>query len=100
MNQKSVIFVIIGSFQIKIVNRSQILKFYILNIAKGYYKNDKESLRHNAKGKYRHLSEVEKNKKREYGRYTHHNISKQKNQKLKEYQKNYSEGKKSQFRGQ
>ena len=82
------------------VNRSQNLTFYILNIAKGYYKNDKESLRHNARGKYRHLSQVEKNKKSEYGSNTHHNISKQKNQKLIEYQKNYSEGKKSQFRGQ
>ena len=62
-------------------------RYAIINIAKDYYKNDQESLRNNARDQQRHLSEVEKNKKREYGRYTHHNISKQKNQKLKEYQK-------------
>ena len=36
----------------------------ILNRAKGYYKNDKERLRDNARDKYRNLSEEEKYKKR------------------------------------
>ena len=39
-----------------------------LNRVKDYYKNDKERLRDNARGKYRNLSEEEKKKKREYGR--------------------------------
>ena len=36
----------------------------ILNRTKDYYKNDKERLRDNVRGKYRNLSEEEKNKKR------------------------------------
>ena len=36
-----------------------------------------------------------KNKKREYGRNRYHNMSEEKKQKLKEYQKNYCEGNKS-----
>ena len=40
----------------------------ILHRAKGYYENDKERLREQAKDKYRNLSEEEKNKKREYGK--------------------------------
>ena len=39
-----------------------------LNRAKEYYENDKESLREQARDKYRNLSEEEKNKKREYGK--------------------------------
>ena len=35
-----------------------------LNRAKGYYKNDKERLRDNARDKYRNLSDEEKYKKR------------------------------------
>ena len=42
----------------------------------------------------------ENKKKREYGRNRYHNMSKEKKQKLKEYQKNYREAKKSQFSGQ
>ena len=38
----------------------------ILNRAKGYYENDKERLRKQAREKYRNLSEEKKNKKREY----------------------------------
>ena len=34
----------------------------ILNRAKNYYENDKERLREQARGKYRNLSEEEKNK--------------------------------------
>ena len=40
----------------------------ILNRAKDYYENDKERLRGQTRGKYRNLSEDEKNKKREYGK--------------------------------
>ena len=39
----------------------------ILN-GKGYYENDKERLRGQARDKYKSLSEEEKNKKREYGK--------------------------------
>ena len=38
----------------------------ILNRAKDYYKNDKEKLREQARGKYKNLSEEDKNKNREY----------------------------------
>ena len=41
----------------------------ILNRAKGYYENDKEILREQARDKYRNLSEEDKNKRREYGNY-------------------------------
>ena len=46
------------------------------------------------KNKYRELSEVEKNVKREYGKNRYHSTSEEKKQKLKEYQKNYREAKK------
>ena len=36
----------------------------ILNRAKGYYENDKERLRTQSRDKYRYLSEVEKNVKK------------------------------------
>ena len=36
----------------------------ILNRAKDFYENDKESLRGQARDKYRNLSEEEKNKKK------------------------------------
>ena len=62
----------------------------ILNRAKGYYENDKERLRLQARDKYRNLFEEEKNKKREYRK-------NRKKQRLKEYQKNYREAKKSQY---
>ena len=40
----------------------------ILSKVKDYYKNNKWRLRDQAKYKYIHLSEEEKNKKREYGK--------------------------------
>ena len=40
----------------------------ILNRAKDYYENDKERLREQVRDKYRHLSEEEIKKKREYGK--------------------------------
>ena len=68
----------------------------ILNRAKGFYENDKERLREQARNKYRNLSE-EKNKKREYGKNRYHNMSEEKKKRLKEYQKNYREAKKSKY---
>ena len=41
----------------------------ILNRAKVYYENDKERLREQTRDKYRNLSEEDKNKKKEYGKY-------------------------------
>ena len=38
----------------------------ILHLKKDYYKSNKERLREQVRDKYRHLSEEEKNKKREY----------------------------------
>ena len=69
----------------------------ILNRAKGYYENDKERLREQARDKYRNLSEEEKNKKREYGKNRYLNMSEEKKKRLKEYQKNYREAKKSKY---
>ena len=41
----------------------------ILNRANVYYENDKERLREQTRDKYRNLSEEDKNKKKEYGKY-------------------------------
>ena len=49
---------------------------------------------------YRNLSEEEKNKKRQYGKNRCHNMPDEKKQRLKEYQKNYREGKSSQYNNQ
>ena len=65
----------------------------VLSKAKGYYKNNKERLREQARDKYRNLSKEEKNKKKEYGKNRYHNMSVEKKQRLKEYQKNYCEAK-------
>ena len=67
----------------------------ILNRAKDYYKNDKEKLREQARGKFRNLSEEEKNEKPKYGRNRYPNMSEEKKQRLKEYQKKNREAKKS-----
>ena len=66
----------------------------ILNRAKDYYENDK-LLREKAKNKYRELSENEKDVKRLYQRDRYHNITAEKKQRLKEYQKNYREARKA-----
>ena len=68
----------------------------ILNKAKDYYKNDNKRLREQARNKYRNLSE-EKNKRREYEKNRYRSMSEEKKQRLKEYQKNYYETKKSQY---
>ena len=68
----------------------------ILNRAKDYYENDKERL----ESKQEINTETylkEKNKKREYRKNRYHNMSEEKKQRLKEYQKNYRETKKSQY---
>ena len=51
-------------------------------------------MREKEQDKYRNLSEEEKNKKREYGKYRYRNMSEGKKQILKEYQKTYRETKK------
>ena len=71
----------------------------MLNRAKDYYENDKERLREQTRDQYRNLSEKEKNIKREYGKKTD-TICLKKKERLKEYQKNYREAKKSQYNNQ
>ena len=68
----------------------------VLNKAKDYYKNDRKRLREQARNKYRILSEEDKDKKGEYGRIDI-TISEEKKQRLKEYQKNYCDSKKSKY---
>ena len=68
----------------------------ILSRAKDYYENDKERIREQVRDKYRNLSEEEKNKKSEYGKNRYLNMSEEK-KRLKEYQKNYREAKKSKY---
>ena len=68
----------------------------ILTRANNYYENDKEKLRGQARGKYLNFLK-KKIKKREYGKNTYRNMSEEKKQGLKEYQKNYREAKKSKY---
>ena len=63
----------------------------ILNRAKGYYENDKERLKKQARDEYRNLSEKEKIKRENMEEKDI--MSEEKKQKLKEYQKNYRETK-------
>ena len=58
-----------------------------------YYAASQEVLRENARNKYRHLSEKEKNKKRKYQRERYH-MNTDLNQRLKQYQRNYYASKK------
>ena len=69
----------------------------ILNRAKDYYGNDKERLREQARDKYRNLSEEEKIKKENRVKIDVTTCLKKKKQRLKEYQKNYREAKKSPY---
>ena len=75
-------------------NRDVIIIIYM---RRDYYENDKNSLREQARDKYRNLFEEEENKKREYGKSRYLNMSEEKKQRLKEYQKYYREAKKSQY---
>ena len=68
-------------------------RYVILNRAEDYYQNDRVRLKDQAKNKYRHLSEEQKNKNREYGKNRYHNMPEEEKQRLKEYQKNYGEAK-------
>ena len=63
--------------------------------SKKHYENNKERLQEQANNSYKELSKEESNLKRRYGKNTFQNISDKNTQRLKEYQKNYSEGKKS-----
>ena len=56
------------------LNNYQKNRDVILNRAKDYYENDKERLRVQARDKYKKLSEVENNKKGEYGKNRYHNM--------------------------
>ena len=69
----------------------------ILNREKDYYENDKERLREQAKDNYRNLSEEGKNKKENMEKTDIAICLKKKKQRIKEYQKNYREAKKSQY---
>ena len=63
------------------------ITYYILNRAKDSYENNKGVLRVKTKNKYRQLPEGEKYIKIEYGRNRCKNVSEEKKQRLKEYQK-------------
>ena len=68
----------------------------ILNRAKDYdYENEKERLREQARDTETYLKK--KKIKREYGKNRYRNMSEEKKQRLKEYQKNYRQVKKSQY---
>ena len=64
----------------------------ILNRAKDSYENDKVRLKEQARGKYRNLSEEEKNTKRKYGRNRYRNMSEEKKKKTKKISKTLSRG--------
>ena len=69
----------------------------ILHRAKDYSKNNKELLREREREQKINIENYLKKKKninREYGRNRYHNMSEEKQQRLKEYQKNYCETKK------
>ena len=66
----------------------------ILNWAKYYCENDKERLREQGRDKYRNLSEEEKKKRENMGGIDTAICLKKKKQRLKEYQKKLSPGKK------
>ena len=58
-----------------------------------YYRQNTESIRLEAKNKYRNLSEMKKNKKRKYQRKRYH-MNTDLNERLKHYQRNYHTSKK------
>ena len=65
----------------------------ILNRAKGYYENDKERFREQARDEYRKKKRKDRIWKKQIPQY----MSEEKEQRLKEYQKNYRGPKKSQY---
>ena len=81
----------------KLINKKKD-KDVILNRAKDYAENDKKRLKKKARDKEIN-TEICLNKKkikREYGKNRYHNMSEEKKQKLKIFQKNYREAKKFQ----
>ena len=63
---------------------------FIENTDLTYYQRKKERITVQARNKCRNLSEEEKKlKKREYGKNRYRNMSIERKQRLKEYQKNY-----------
>ena len=69
----------------------------ILSRAKGYYENNKERLRVQARDRCRNLSEEGKNTKIESEKNGYRNISEEEKKILKDYQKNYREAKNSKY---
>ena len=63
------------------------------SVEETYYQRNRNVILNRAKDYYK---EEDKNKKREYRRSRYRNMSEEKKQRLKEYQKNYRETKKSQ----
>ena len=63
------------------------------SVEETYYQRNRNVILNRAKDYYK---EEVKNKKREYRRSRYRNMSEEKKQRLKEYQKNYREAKKSQ----
>ena len=61
------------------------------------YENDKERLREQARDKYRNLSEEEEEKTENMGKIDISICLKKRKKRLKEYQKNYRETKRSQY---
>ena len=59
-------------------------KEIILNGAKGYYENDKERLRTQARDKYRNLSEEDKERLRKQARDKYRNLSDEDKERLRE----------------
>ena len=66
----------------------------ILSRAKGYYENNKERLRVQARDRCRNLSEERKNKKREYEKNRYPNMSEEEKKKTKRLSKKLSREKK------
>ena len=66
----------------------------ILSRAKGYYENNKERLRVQARDRCRNLSEEGKNKKREYEKNRYRNMSEEEKKKTKRLSKKLSREKK------
>ena len=69
----------------------------ILNRAKDYYENDKERLREQATDKTETWLKKTKTKKENIQKTDIINMSEEKTQRLKKYQKNYREAKKSHY---
>ena len=69
----------------------------ILNRVKDYYENNKGRLKGLAENKYRNLPEEDKNKKKNMEKTDIIICLKKKKQRLKEYQNNYCETKRSQY---